>query len=195
MADFLQTTFWKSIFLNANFYIFIQILLKSVVRGPHNICIISGNDLGPIRWQAITWTNGLTPWDIPRPQLICRLAGGCFNIRMWSYQCRISDNKDKVFSPGKIIIIKQYGQTQMWTTFLCKDASFISVKAWWLIQIYRCHLSSIGNTIVEIRQSYGPLISIMRFLIVVSWHLYTETGCRAPSQYKDRLIYVWRFPC
>ena len=20
-------------------------------------------------------------------------------------------------------------------------------------------------------------------------------GCRAPSQYKDRLIYVWRFPC
>ena len=34
-------------------------------------------------------------------------------------------------------------------------------------------------------------------MVVIAAPHYTgnETGHRAPSQYKDRLIYVWRFPC
>ena len=43
---------------------------------------------------------------------------------------------------------------------------------WW------CHLTSIGNPIVEIRWSYGCLISTMGFLMLVRWHLYIESGPR-----------------
>ena len=39
-----------------------------------------------------------------------------------------------------------------------------------------CLLTSIGNPIVEIRWSYGCLISKMGFLILVRWHLYIESG-------------------
>ena len=42
--------------------------------------------------------------------------------------------------------------------------------------IKRCHLTSIGNPIVEIRQSYDRLISTMGFPIPVRWHLYIESG-------------------
>ena len=47
--------------------------------------------------------------------------------------------------------------------------------------IYRCHLTSIGNPIVEIRRSYDRLISTMGFLIPVRWHLYIESGHRTRS--------------
>ena len=40
----------------------------------------------------------------------------------------------------------------------------------------RCHLTSIGNPIVEIRRSYDRLISTMGFPILVRWHLYIESG-------------------
>ena len=42
--------------------------------------------------------------------------------------------------------------------------------------IKRCHLTSIGNPIVEIRRSYDRLISTMGFPILVRWHLYIESG-------------------
>ena len=42
--------------------------------------------------------------------------------------------------------------------------------------IYRCHLTSIGKLIVEIRRSYDRLISTMGFAILVRWHLYIESG-------------------
>ena len=42
--------------------------------------------------------------------------------------------------------------------------------------IKRCHLTSIGNPIVEIRRSYDRLISTMRFPILVRRHLYIESG-------------------
>ena len=35
-----------------------------------------------------------------------------------------------------------------------------------------CHLTSIGNTIVEIRRSYDRLISTMGFPIPVRWHIF-----------------------
>ena len=44
--------------------------------------------------------------------------------------------------------------------------------------IKRCHLTSTGNLIVEIRRSYGRLISTMRFPLLVRWHLYIESGPR-----------------
>ena len=47
------------------------------------------------------------------------------------------------------------------------------------IQIY---LTSIGNPIVEIRQSYNRLISTMGFHILVRWHLYTESGGKQTYQ-------------
>ena len=37
--------------------------------------------------------------------------------------------------------------------------------------ILRCHLTSIGNPIVEIRRSYDRLISTMVFPLPVRWHL------------------------
>ena len=33
------------------------------------------------------------------------------------------------------------------------------------------------------------------FSVMITDHLLTTQRTRAPSQYKDRLIYVWRFPC
>ena len=42
--------------------------------------------------------------------------------------------------------------------------------------ISRCHLTSIGNPIVEIRRSYDRLISTMGFPILVRRHLYIESG-------------------
>ena len=44
--------------------------------------------------------------------------------------------------------------------------------------IKRCHLTSIGNPIVEIRRSYDRLISTMGFPIRVRQHLYIELGPR-----------------
>ena len=40
----------------------------------------------------------------------------------------------------------------------------------------RWHLTSIGNSIVEIRRSYDRLISTMGFSILVRRHLYIESG-------------------
>ena len=42
--------------------------------------------------------------------------------------------------------------------------------------IKRCHLTRIGNPIVEIRWSYDHLISTMGFPILVRRHLYIESG-------------------
>ena len=42
--------------------------------------------------------------------------------------------------------------------------------------IKRCHLTSIGNPIVEIRRSYNHLISTMGLPIWVRQHLYIESG-------------------
>ena len=44
--------------------------------------------------------------------------------------------------------------------------------------IIRCHLTSIGNPIVEISRSYDCLISTMGFPILIKWHLYIESGPR-----------------
>ena len=47
--------------------------------------------------------------------------------------------------------------------------------------IQRCHLTSIGNPIVEIRRSYDCLISTIEFPILVRQHLYIESGTRASA--------------
>ena len=44
--------------------------------------------------------------------------------------------------------------------------------------ISRCHLTSIGNPIVEIRRSYDRLIPTMGFPILVRRYLYIESGPR-----------------
>ena len=44
--------------------------------------------------------------------------------------------------------------------------------------IKRCHLTTIGNLIVEIRRSFDRLISTMGFPILVRRHLYIESGPR-----------------
>ena len=45
--------------------------------------------------------------------------------------------------------------------------------------ITRCHLTRIGNTIVEIRRSYNRLISTMGFAILLRHHLYIESEPRS----------------
>ena len=47
--------------------------------------------------------------------------------------------------------------------------------------IQRCHLTSIGNPIVEIRRSYNRLISTMGSPILVRRHLYIESGPRSST--------------
>ena len=42
--------------------------------------------------------------------------------------------------------------------------------------IWRCHLTSTGNLVLEIRWSQDRLISTMGFPILVRWHLYIESG-------------------
>ena len=45
-----------------------------------------------------------------------------------------------------------------------------------LVSIYRCHLTSIGNPIVEIRRSADRLISTVGFPILERWYLLSESG-------------------
>ena len=56
-----------------------------------------------------------------------------------------------------------------------KPSIYFSLKpgSWFII---KCHLPSIGNPIVETRQSYDHLISTMGFPLLVRWHLYIESG-------------------
>ena len=56
--------------------------------------------------------------------------------------------------------------------------------------ILRCHLTSIGNPIVEIGRSYNRLISTMGFPILVIWYLYTESGPR-PQRVNSRSHPMW----
>ena len=56
----------------------------------------------------------------------------------------------------------------------------------------RIRMDLSGNTIVEIRRSYGRLISTMGFPILVRWHLYIESGtwCWKPDIAGTRI--PWR---
>ena len=62
--------------------------------------------------------------------------------------------------------------------------------------IQRCHLTSIGIPIVEIRRSYDRLISTMGFPILVRLYLYIESGPRAqwlarsPDTSISNMLYV-----
>ena len=75
--------------------------------------------------------------------------------------------------------------------------------------IKRCHLTSIGNPIVEIRRSHDRLISTMGFPIPVRCHLYIESGPRSiqfflshnrcSNQFSreyliNRTLHLWRYP-
>ena len=59
--------------------------------------------------------------------------------------------------------------------------------------IWRCHLTSIGNLVMEIRRSYGRLISTMGFPILVRWHLYIESGPWACVHWESS--YHYTSPC
>ena len=56
--------------------------------------------------------------------------------------------------------------------------------------IQRCHLTSIGNPILEIRRSYDRLISTMGFLILVRRHLNIES---APDPIREDALAVRSF--
>ena len=60
----------------------------------------------------------------------------------------------------------------------CVEPSFGHQR---VCSIWRCHLISIENPIVEIRQSYYRLISTMGFPIVVRCHLYIGSGPCVPA--------------
>ena len=56
--------------------------------------------------------------------------------------------------------------------------------------IKRCHLTSIGKPIVEIRRSYYRLICIMGFPILVRWLLYIESGPRSQTARQPLLRFM-----
>ena len=57
-----------------------------------------------------------------------------------------------------------------------RDLAQLDLSILGLDSIWRWHLTSIGNPIVEIRRSYERLISTMGFPILVRWQLYIESG-------------------
>ena len=68
-------------------------------------------------------------------------------------------------------------------TRLQKSPVFVHyIETWWFILGFYYN----GNLI-------NMLCSVMLCIASPCWLLWYIT--RAPSQYKDRLIYVWRFPC
>ena len=64
-----------------------------------------------------------------------------------------------------------HGNSTRGTEDLIPIASFQGVGS-----VQRCHLTSTGNPIVEIRRSYDRLISTMGFSIRVRWYVYIESG-------------------
>ena len=74
-----------------------------------------------------------------------------------------------------------------WNYLSIPDFNGANIEAWeWISNFIlyfpgprfniKCHLTSIGNPIVEIRRSYDRLISTMGFPILVRRHLYIESG-------------------
>ena len=53
--------------------------------------------------------------------------------------------------------------------------------------MWRCYLTNIGNSIMDLRPSANCLIYTMGFPILVRWHLYIGSGPLGPSQYWDVL--------
>ena len=60
--------------------------------------------------------------------------------------------------------------------------------------IWRCHLASVGNPIVEIKWSYDHLISTMELPILVRQHIYIESGPRLSQWSYESLISTLGFP-
>ena len=63
------------------------------------------------------------------------------------------------------------------------------------VSIYRPSYLRMAISMLKIRRPLGRLIFNMGIAIPGKTVFLIETAPRAPSQYKDRLIYVWRFPC
>ena len=74
-----------------------------------------------------------------------------------------------------------YPSQRSWVGSLCPSAC-LSVDQG-PDSILLCRLTSIGNSIVEIRRSYDRLISTMGFPILVRKHLYIESGPRSCPVY------------
>ena len=88
-----------------------------------------------------------------------------------------------IASTGVIAVLIVVIKPVIWYTDLLKyhDKSNVS----WRLEL---------NTQVSARCQRVPSYSWLLIKAEVRTRLEAETS-RAPSQYKDRLIYVWRFPC
>ena len=81
-----------------------------------------------------------------------------------------------------------YTQPAIWLNFTNARPVNLELGA---DSIKRCHLTSIGNPIVEIRRSYDRLISTMRFPILVRWLLYIESGPLVTLKHPYLLVSKW----
>ena len=91
------------------------------------------------------------------------------------YESQTSTPSDANLFTGLLVY---YTDTRASTTTILTSLILYTkrLRTWRLIHFNKCHFTSIGNPIVEIRRSYDRLISTMGFPILVRWHLYIESG-------------------
>ena len=99
----------------------------------------------------------------------------CHWVRLWSFSAWLGRTPVSPWDTSSALLMKS------WFCILGSD----SIKIW--------NLTSIGNTIVEIRRSYNRLISTMGFPILVRWHLYIESGpwCFVQSKWPVWVAVAW----
>ena len=130
-------------------------------------------------YMAWPWAS----WSIQRSSFMCDLLSMVYP-------------QFQMISSSSDVIILFYSITKAKETHLSRDNhelycylrlqkyevtdKYMIIATWQNVQgpdsIRRCHLTSIGNPIVEMRRSYDRLISTMGFPILVRWHLYIESG-------------------
>ena len=139
------------------------------------------------------------------------------HIKLWGQHCtRWWHNLNKRAFAGTVIGLIRFGfrtGTQWW--FISEYNTTIS--SWgWLIN-YHCFTCTVHNPMTNIASNLRCTCKMFQFTDSTQQKLFiwyiTSDGfitapfrvltrsisrlqmIRAPSQYKDRLIYVWRFPC
>ena len=144
-------------------------------------CLNSCRDWG--RKSIKCWIQNRHP--IPRPN------GRAMGCRLWTFVRKLTGLwrhrtvLDNMAGTGVVIST----MASRWYSPLCMAHCcsryssviiYVSLARFSVIQgadsIKRCHVTSIGNPIVEIRRSYDRLISTMGFPILVRWYIDIESG-------------------
>ena len=145
-------------------------------KGRHADCLISTAQLNVLLWISLQFD--LT--DIHTPHLclfwVLSLFSSSFN---------------------GVLSIKDYFKIVHALELLqsCSKPSIYDIlNIYWRFSANNCNKTSLLTVFTFAKTLLKYIYTFNTFIIIIADNMSTP-GIWAPSQYKDRLIYVWRFPC